>query len=150
MLKFATELWDERRRAGQRLHVNLLDSVAIAVEDGTFGFLAWRPQFLGSIQDMSVSGCQIVSEHALSVHSVVRLWVNVQLRGNVIPLKLRGDVVWSAPLGTTGKCRVGIRLRPKPQEYMQLWSNSVMEKMRSFWGADTLHSKIHDNVLVTH
>ena len=129
MLKLKERCWDEKR-AGRRLPVHLLGYVGVAVEQSISLLPAMHPQFNGTLKDVSTFGCQILSERHVPIDAVVRLWVQVKTDGDVSPLKLRGDVVRSVNADIAGQWLLGVKLRPRPEKNMALWSNSIISGIR--------------------
>jgi hypothetical protein len=129
MLKLKEKEWSEKR-AGRRLPVHLLSYAGIAVEGRHSWIRPRHPEFNGTLVDAAMFGCQILSERHIPVDSIIRLWVQVKRDGVVEPLKLRGDVIRCVNAEIAGQHLLGIKLRPRPEKNMAVWSSAIIEGIR--------------------
>jgi len=129
MLKLKEKAWMEKRGT-RRLPVHLLSYVGLALESRHSLLPARHPRLNGTLVDASMFGCQILSEYCIPVGSVLRLWLQVRVDKEIEPLKLRGDVIRSVNADIAGQYLIGVKLRPRPEKNMALWSSAIINGIR--------------------
>jgi len=118
----------EERRKNRRVHIEL--PVTVAVQSGRIGFPSRRPRLHGTVRHASITGLELLTDSAIPVGAVVRLWIRLINDPEASTLKLRGDVVWSKTGDTNGPCLAGIHLRDRPRAQTKRWTNLVAERIR--------------------
>ena len=119
---------DHGRGPGRRIYAEI--PVGIAICSRRFSFSHRRPQVHGTVRHPSMAGLELITESAIPVGAVVRLWIRISDGADAKPLKLRGDVVW-AKAGDAGESyRAGVHLRDRPRTEMETWTNFITERIR--------------------
>ena len=123
----STTVTSEQRR-NRRLFVE--KPVGVAVLAGAFSYLIRRPQFQARTRNVSTQGLELLATQPLAVGAALKLWMPVQIGGLTPTIELRGTVVWAGVDAATGLKISRIQLDNRPHEAMELWSQSIVEKLR--------------------
>jgi hypothetical protein len=116
----------------QRAHRRIRMEVSANVSFGwsPLNFLLRRPKLACTTRDVSARGLQIVTDRPIPSGSRLKLSVNSATKEFSRPLKLCGDVCWSAPDRTTGMYLAGVRLHDGEDSNLEMWSEKVRGVIR--------------------
>jgi hypothetical protein len=120
----------DNRRIGQRIHIQA--PVKVAISKKPFWLFLLRPEFSGSLADISVQGMQLTLKQPLPQGASVKIWVQVEYQSKNYNLILRGEVMWSKPGQDPGTFLAGIKLTHLSSPAMQVWAASTLDEIRDF------------------
>ncbi|MEI6970373.1 MAG: PilZ domain-containing protein, partial [bacterium] len=103
-------------RDNQRLPIET--AVGVAVASGLRRFFVNKPQFRGDMRNASQGGLLLRVDRVVPPGAVLKVWVQVEYKGEWQTLELPGDVIWSRPDNSTGSFLMGVCLRSRPGRSM--------------------------------
>lgn len=124
-------------RSNQRLPIET--AVGVAVVSGLRRFFVKRPQFQGNMRNASQGGFRLSVDRAVNDGVPLKVWVQVEYKGEIVTLVLPGNVIWSRPDGDQGSFMIGVRLRHRPREPIRVWRKIMQEELRAFDGSRRYH-----------
>lgn len=120
----------ENHRIGQR--ISLQAPVELAIIKYSFWAFLLRPQFSGTLSNISVRGIQLMLSQTLQPGTALKLWIRVDHRARLYNLVLRGEVMWSTPAPEDGLFLAGIQLGNLDSPEMEIWAASTLGEIRDF------------------